>query len=252
MDTEVTDERSPLALLLGQLAEPFTAEALFDQIPETVFFIKNAEGRYLCVNDTLVARCGRRSKSQLLGRTPSEIFGEELGRGYEAQDREVLRSGRQLIGRLELHVYQPRGMGWCLTHKLPLYGRDGRVVGLVGVSRDLVAPDLKEWELGPIAATLAEAESRLDTPPSVKEMAAAAALSVYQLDRRMKRLFGLSTGQWLLKLRIEHACRELVETRLPIVRIALDCGYSDQSAFTRQFRRTTGYTPSEFRRVGVL
>ena len=249
MGNEVTGGGSPLALLFEQLAEPFTAEALFDQIPETVFFIKDAEGQYLCVNDTLVARCGRRSKSQLLGRTPSQIFGEQLGRGYEAQDREVIRSGRELIGKLELHTYQPRGMGWCLTHKLPLYGRDGQPVGLVGVSRDLATPDLKDWDLGQLAATLEEASSRLDAPPSVKEMAASANLSVYQLDRRMKRLFGLSTGQWLLKLRIEQACRQLVETERAIAQIALDCGYADQSAFTRQFRRTTGYTPSEFRRV---
>ena len=252
MERELAGGRSPLTRLLEGLAEPFTAEALFDQIPETVFFIKDAEGRYLCVNDTLVARCGKRSKLQLLGRTPSEIFGEDLGRGYEAQDREVLRSGRQLIGKLELHVYRRSGMGWCLTHKLPLLGQDGSVVGLVGVSRDLAAPDLKDWDLGGLASTLADAESRLDAPPSVKEMAASASLSVYQLDRRMKRLFGLSAGQWLLKQRIEHACRALVETEHPIAGIALDCGYADQSAFTRQFRRTTGYTPSEFRRVGVL
>ncbi|MEM8961996.1 MAG: helix-turn-helix domain-containing protein [Acidobacteriota bacterium] len=244
------DVSAHLATLLEGLAEPFTAEALFDQIPETVFFIKNAAGQYLCVNDTLVMRCGLRSKAELLGRIPSEIFGEELGRSYEAQDREVLRSGRRLIGKLELHVYQPRGMGWCLTHKLPLQGRHGEVVGLVGVSRDLVAPDTKAWDFGQIEATLTEAQARLDTPPSVQDMAVSASLSVYQLDRRMKRLFGLSTGQWLLKTRIEHACRELVETELSIAQIALNCGYADQSAFTRQFRRTTGYTPSEFRKLG--
>ena len=242
---------SPLLELLGQLAEPFTAEALFDQMPETVFFIKNAEGQYICVNETLVSRSGQRKKAQLLGRTPSEVFGDELGRSYEAQDREVLRSGRQLLGKLELHVYQPRKTGWCLTHKLPLRDREGRVVGLVGVSRDLAAPDLKDWNFGPIEDALASARSRLEAPPSVKEMAAIASLSVYQLDRRMKRLFGLSTGQWLLKMRIEHACLELVDTELPIAQVALDCGYADQSAFTRQFRRTTGYTPSEFRSLGA-
>ncbi|MCH9648424.1 MAG: AraC family transcriptional regulator [Deltaproteobacteria bacterium] len=245
-------EDSPLVRLLEQLAEPFTAEALFDQMPETVFFIKNAEGQYICVNDTLVIRSGQRNKSQLLGRTPSEVFGEELGRSYEAQDREVLRSGRQLLGKLELHVYRQRKTGWCLTNKLPLRGLNGQVVGLVGVSRDLAAPDLKDWDFGQIAATLAHAKSRLEGPPSVKEMAAAASLSGYQLDRRMKRLFGLSAGQWLLKERIGHACQELIETRLPIAQIALDCGYADQSAFTRQFRRTTGCTPSEFRSLGAL
>jgi len=252
MSTEVVDEGSPLVHLLEQLAEPFTAEALFDQMPETVFFIKNAEGQYICVNDTLVGRTGQRNKAQLLGRTPSEVFGDELGRSYEAQDREVLHSGRQMLGKLELHVYQPRRTGWCLTTKLPLRNRDGQVVGLVGVSRDLAAPDLKGWDFGQIAAALALAKSRLETPPSIQEMAVAAGLSVYQLDRRMKRLFGLSTGQWLLKVRIEHACQELADTLRPIAQIAFDCGYADQSAFTRQFRRTTGCTPSEFRRLGAL
>ncbi|MEM7051127.1 MAG: AraC family transcriptional regulator [Acidobacteriota bacterium] len=237
--------------ILEQLAEPFTAEALFDLMPETVFFIKNDVGQYICVNETLVRRCGKRHKSQLLGRTPSEIFGGELGRSYEAQDREVLRSGRQLLGRLELHVYQPRRKGWCLTHKLPLRGKDGSVIGLVGVSRDLAAPDLKDWDFGQFAAALATAKEQLDKPPSVRELAVSASLSVYQLDRRMKRIFGLSTGQWLLKTRIEHACQELVDSHRPIAQIALDCGYADQSAFTRQFRRTTGRTPSDFRRWGA-
>lgn len=251
MTEEITGRAAPWVRLLEQLAEPFTAEVLFDQMPETVFFIKNAEGQYICVNETLVHRSGQRSKSQLLGRTPTEIFGDELGRSYEAQDREVLRSGRQLLGKLELHVYQPLRMGWCLTTKLPLRGRSGQVVGLVGVSRDLASPDLKGWDFGQIAASLASAKSRLEAAPSVKEMAATASLSSYQLDRRMKRLFGLSTGQWLLKARIEHACQQLVDTVVPIAQIALECGYADQSAFTRQFRRTTGCTPSKFRKLAL-
>lgn len=233
--------------LLEDLAEPFTAEALFDLMPDTVFFIKDADGRYVCVNRTLVNRCRKHSKSELLGRTPSAVFGKHLGEDYEAQDRSVIRSGQQLLDKLELHVYQPRELGWCLTSKLPLFGKQGEVVGLVGVSRDLKLPDVSSSEFEQIAEAIAYAESRLATPPSVVELAAAASMSVYQLDRRMKRLFGLSTGQWLLKTRIDRASRQLLETRLSVTEIALNCGYRDHSAFTRQFRRTTGQTPSEFR-----
>lgn len=252
MSTDLTKDGSPLARLLEQLAEPFTAEALFDQMPETVFFIKNAAGQYVCVNQTLVFRSGQRSKTDLLGRTPTQVFGDELGRSYETQDRDVLRSGRQLLGKLELHVHQRRKTGWCLTNKLPLRGENGRVVGLVGVSQDLVAPDLADADFGQVAAALAWAESRLGQPPTVSAMADTASLSVFQLDRRMKRLFGLSTGQWLLKTRIEHACRQLADTAIPIAQIALESGYADQSAFTRQFRRTAGCTPSEFRKLSGL
>jgi len=239
--------QSPLASLLEDLAEPFTAEALFDQMPDTVFFIKDAGGRYVCVNQTLVKRCRKHDKSQLLGRTPSAVFGRQLGQDYEAQDRSVIRSGRQLLDKLELHVYQPRELGWCLTSKLPLIGKNGEVAGLVGISRDLKLPDVASSEFEQIAEAIAYAESRLSAPPSVVELAAIASMSVYQLDRRMKRLFGLSTGQWLLKTRIDRASRQLIETGLSVTEIALDAGYRDHSAFTRQFRRTTGQTPSEFR-----
>ena len=78
-----------------------------------------------------------------------------------------------------------------------------------------------------------------------------AGMSSYQLDRRMKRIYGLPTGQWLLKSRIDQACRQLLKTEIPVVEIAMDCGYQDQSAFTRQFRRTTGQTPSAFRKLGA-
>ena len=233
--------------LLADLAEPFTAEALFDQMEDTVFFIKNSEGRYVCVNQTLVARSGQQRKSDLLGCTPSEIFGEDLGRGFEVQDREVIRSGSQLIDKLELHVYQPRKTGWCLTTKLPLHGATGEVIGLVGVSRDLALAVDRSAGSGDVARAIAYAESRVSSPPSVERLAEVASMSPYQLDRRMRSLFGLSTGRWLLRLRMDQACHQLHQSTLPIAEIALACGYSDQSAFTRQFGRSTGMTPSDFR-----
>ena len=242
--------RSSIRDLFGQLAEPFTAEALFDQLSDTVFFVKDREGRYVCVNDTLVARCRRTGKSDLLGRHPSEVFGDYLGGDYEAQDHAVLQSGEQLVDKLEMHVYEPHELGWCLTSKFPLVGEEGRIVGLVGISRDLKSPSTAGIEHAQIAAALAHAESHLAEPPSVVELAEKAQLSIYQLDRRMKQIFGLSTGQWLLKTRIDHASRQLLTTDTPIASIALDCGYKDQSAFTRQFRRTTGRTPSAFRKTG--
>ena len=235
--------------LFELLAEPFTAEAMFDLIPNIVFFMKNAAGCYVCVNHTLVKRSGKQSKSELVGCTPSQILGARLGKGYEEQDRKVLDSGRELVDELELHVYQTRELGWCLTSKLPMLGKNGEIVGLVGVSRDLKMPDVTSNDFAHIADAVEYAETHLAESPTLAQLAEAASMSIYQLDRRMKRLFGLSTGQWLLKTRIHHAGRQLLETNLPIVEIAMDSGYTDQSAFTRQFRGATGQTPSEFRNL---
>jgi AraC-like DNA-binding protein len=74
-------------------------------------------------------------------------------------------------------------------------------------------------------------------------------MSIYQLDRRMRRVFGLTTGQWILKSRISRASAGLVDPDKPIAEVALDAGYADQSSFTRQFRRSTGLSPSEYRKL---
>ncbi len=238
-----------ISRLFERLARPFTAEPLFDHLPDVVFFIKDRDGRYLSVNQTLVERCGKQDKSELLGRRPSEVLGETLGRGYESQDRSVLETGHRLLSQLELHVYRSRDVGWCLTSKLPLVGKDGSTIGLVGVSQDLRLPDVTTEEFRHLDEAVRYVEAHIADPPSIRELAAIAKMSVYQLDRRMQRVFRLTTGQWVLQTRINHARNRLVDTDLPIATIAQEAGYSDQSAFTRQFRRSTGLSPSEFRRL---
>jgi AraC-like DNA-binding protein len=237
--------------ILGQMANPFTAEALFDCLPDVVFFIKDADGRYAAVNDTLVGRCGLRDKSQLIGHTPSEFQGPLLGLSSEAQDKRVLTSGQPITKQLELHNYPGRTVGWCLTTKLPLLDPDRRVVGLVGVSQDLRLPDMTSADYEQVTAAVRYAQSNIEAAPTVRMLAEVAAMSPYRLDRRMQRVFGLTTGQWLLKLRLDIARQQLVETELPIATVALNVGYSDQSAFTRQFCRATGLTPSRFRIAGL-
>jgi AraC-like DNA-binding protein len=51
-----------------------------------------------------------------------------------------------------------------------------------------------------------------------------------------------------VKVRIDAACVKLRDTPQAIAQIALDCGYSDQSAFSRQFRQTVGMPPLAYRR----
>jgi len=244
MSTETVNDA-----FFNSLAEPFTAAALFDHLPDIVFFIKDRDGRYVAVNRTLVERCGRKERSDLLGKKPSEVLGKTLGRGYELQDEGVLATGETLVDQLELHIIRSRDIGWCLTTKMPLPGRDGRVAGLVGVSQDLRLPDMSTDDFEHIADAIAYAEQNVSQRPTIRELADIAGMSAFQLDRRMKRVFGLTTGQWVLKTRINHASRLLIETFMPIADVALEAGYADQSSFTRQFRRSAGLSPSQYRKL---
>jgi AraC-like DNA-binding protein len=48
---------------------------------------------------------------------------------------------------------------------------------------------------------------------------------------------------------MEKACRLLAYTTKELAQIALECGYCDQSYFTRVFRRTQACTPGEYRKA---
>jgi AraC-like DNA-binding protein len=82
-------------------------------------------------------------------------------------------------------------------------------------------------------------------------VAALAGLSTYQFDQRIRKIFQITAGQFIHKVRMDAAVRRLRDTDDPVAMIALDCGYSDQSAFTRQFRQTVGLSPTEFRRAAL-
>lgn len=90
---------------------------LLNAIPNVVFFIKDRQARYLLANLTLARRCGFKSVSSLLGKTSADVFPSALGRGYTEQDLRVLREGVTLRDQLEMHLYNGRERGWCLTQK---------------------------------------------------------------------------------------------------------------------------------------
>ena len=227
-------------------ASSFT-ETLFDRIPDVVFFIKDRDGRYVLVNQTLVTRCGMRGKSELLGRNAQQIFPSPLGNRFFEQDRRVLASGVPIVQNLELHLYPTRLEGWCLTDKLPLHDGDGRVAGLAGISRDLQSPGGGAGHLAEVAAALDHIRSNYGSELRVEEISEICGLSVYQLNRRLRAIFGITVSQLITKSRIDVASEMLREETIPLAEVAYACGYFDQSAFSRVFRRTVGLTPRQYR-----
>jgi len=72
-------------------------------------------------------------------------------------------------------------------------------------------------------------------------------------ERTLKRRFKAATGatliQYLQNLRIEEAKRLLESGQMPVDEISADAGYEDSSFFRRLFKRRTGLTPSQYRRM---
>ena len=237
------------SVFFEQLFEPFTGESLFDHLNDLVFFIKNSKGQYIVVNQTLVERCGLKSKEDLIGRLPEEVYPNPFGQEYRQQDEEILSRGKPIVNKLELQIAPSLDLCWCLTTKVPLHGADRSKVGIAGISRDLKPYNKKSEDYGRIAESVTYIKEHYSEPLKVDELAKMVGLSTYQYEQRMHKIFSLKAGQFIQKVRIEAALWQLRETTDPVIYIALDCGYADQSAFSRQFKKTIGLSPVRYRQI---
>ncbi len=99
-----------------------------------------------------------------------------------------------------------------------------------------------------LARALDYIRENIDAPLRLDELATMAGLSRYQLDQRLRGLFGVTGGQYVVRARIDHACTLLRAGEDAISSVALACGYGDQASFTRQFRKSVGLTPSDYQK----
>ena len=218
-------------------------------VPGVMFCVKDVHGTYVSANQAFAERAGATGPGEVIGRTAHDLFPIALADRYEQQDREILATGRMLTNELEA-ITRPDGtFGWFLTSKSRWTDAAGTPVGLVSVSVDLRTPVDAAAPHAQLAAAVDVARRRFAEPITVAELADAASMTPAQLERTARRVLGLTPKQLIMRFRLEEALRLLATTSMPLAEIAPACGYYDQSAFTRHFRRVVGHPPSAWRTI---
>ena len=90
-------------------------------------------------------------------------------------------------------------------------------------------------------------EDRYRASLEVSELARIACLSESQFRKRFVKLFKIPPSKFINRIRVQTAAKLLLSSDDPIAEIALQCGFCDQSYFTRQFSSFFGLTPKRYR-----
>jgi len=132
--------------------------SLIDSIPDLVFY-KDCEGRFLGCNTACEAYIDRR-ESEIIGKTDFDLFPSELAQFYQDMDRQVLVEGKSR--RNEEWAEYPDGQRVLLEMlKTPISAPDGRILGLIGISRDITERKQAEEQIKHTAEELAASNRQL-------------------------------------------------------------------------------------------
>ncbi|WP_076593435.1 PAS domain-containing sensor histidine kinase [Herminiimonas arsenitoxidans] len=119
-------------------------KAILNNIPDQAW-LKDKDSRYILVNDAFIAAC-RLPESEILNKTPLDVWPADWGREYIDTDKRVMEQGERL--RYEEWRYTEDGtLRWYDTIKTPIRNEQGEVIGTTGISRDITDRKLAEEDL---------------------------------------------------------------------------------------------------------
>lgn len=92
-------------------------------------------------------------------------------------------------------------------------------------------------------------QASFSIPPSLDNLAMAVGVHPVHLVRVFRKFQHCTVGEYIRQLRIDYARERMLSSNDPLIEIALSSGFADHTHFSRSFKRVTGMTPSEFRKI---
>ena len=100
-----------------------------------IVFYKDKEGRFVRVNKAFTESLNI-PEEKFLGKTVFDFYSAKIAQSMTNDDQEVFRSGRAKLN-IEEQYESAKGLRWVQTDKVPIFDKDGILVGLVGFAQDI-------------------------------------------------------------------------------------------------------------------
>ncbi|MCW1925088.1 AraC family transcriptional regulator [Luteolibacter arcticus] len=220
---------------------------LFDALPHVSFYAKDKESRYVRVNRLSLETHGMTDEREMLGRSDRDFHPPVMAEAYIAEDRRVMAGRKPIPGQVWLVFHANRLPQWYVSTKVPLFDPGGTVVGISGAMYLIEQPAEHERHFRELSPVIQHIDRHHAGNISMEEMAALSGLSATHFNRRFQQLLKMTPSAYLRSVRVQGARRLLGATDRPLAEIAQQCGFTDQSHFTRCFREATGLTPRGYR-----
>ncbi|MBF0432383.1 MAG: AraC family transcriptional regulator [Fibrobacteria bacterium] len=231
----------------SQMRNHENLELLFNSMPHICFWIKNADFEFVFANTTVLNLFGCKSQEELAGKGDDYFFPQEVSHKIR-QDDEAIISGNKIIrNRIEILPNSEGKVDWYSTNKIPLYGKNNKIIGITGTTRVIDNEQILDYTGIELSGIVGYIYNNFNKNIEIKELAKMSGYSVSQFENKFKNMLQISPIRFIINMRIKAACKELTGSNRSIFEISQAMGFYDQSTFTRQFKSCIGIVPSQYR-----
>ena len=135
-------------------------DALIQSLPDQIY-IKDATGRFLRANNALARFFKVDSSDAVCGKSDFDFFPAAMAQPFHDEEQSIMRSGEAMINREACMTDKSGEKCWILTTKVPFRSQNGKILGTVGINRDVTKMKLAEEELRRANTELARSEGEL-------------------------------------------------------------------------------------------
>ena len=140
---DITERKQAEAALLK---EQLLLNSLIAATPDHIYF-KDRESRFIRINEACAQRHGLPDTRAALGKTDFDLFGKQHARQAYEDEQRIMAEDRPMINQEEKEDWKDGRVTWVSSSKMPLHDSTGKVIGIMGISRDITAQKLVEEAL---------------------------------------------------------------------------------------------------------
>jgi len=142
--------------------------ALLETVPDRIYF-KDEKSRFVRINPAMAKLFKLGRPEEAVGRTDFDFFLRDHAEQAFADEQEIMRTGKAVIGKVEKVTLPDGRVGWVLTTKMPMRDRAGHIIGTMGMSRDITRIKQIEDELAAERNMLRSVIENIPDPIFVKD-----------------------------------------------------------------------------------
>ena len=111
-------------------------EVLLENSPDFIYF-KDRESRFVRVSKAMAEHFRQTDPAQVVGKTDFDFFVQDRAQLAYNDEQEIIRTGKAIVGKLEMEVHIDGRVKWVKTAKMPWRDQNGNIIGTFGISTNV-------------------------------------------------------------------------------------------------------------------